>query len=281
VKILLAVDNTQPAVEAARTVRDCFPQAEVEILHVLDIEAVPHSHLSAALIDKYHEKIRRRLQAEADRFLPKVLEIVLRLSGGVRVLIRDGPTAEMILRTASSFYPDMIVLGSRGLREMQAWLLGSVSYRVAQEARCPVLLIKHLLPAIPKLLLVVDQSGSARRAVQFLFEQPGFPRYHVVVLCIQGSSPTQEGFLQQIQERLTRRALSVDARVLTGDPETVILECARREGIDLVVMAVTDPSQWWKRWLRDRLSHRIMRNATMSVLIIHAKDQDGQEEGAA
>ncbi|HEY3198263.1 MAG TPA: universal stress protein [Nitrospirales bacterium] len=268
-KILLAVDHTQQADEAARGVPECFPGAEVEILYALDIEAVPHSHLSAALIDKYHEKIRSRLQAEANKFLPKVAALFLRVAGRVRILMREGRASDVILKTAVSFRPDLIVLGSRGLSGMQAWLLGSVSYRVAEQAPCPVLLCKHLLPPVPKLLLVVDHTEAARRAIRFLTEQRAFQPGHVVVLFLDRSQSGAAATLTGIKEELSSREFSVDARLLTGDPTTRILQCAQTEASDVIILGITDASDWWRRWLEGTLSHSIMVAAHTSVLIIH------------
>jgi nucleotide-binding universal stress UspA family protein len=51
------------------------------------------------------------------------------------------PAAE-ILRVAEESGCDLIVLGSRGLSNVKAFLLGSVSDRVAHHAHCPVLIVK-------------------------------------------------------------------------------------------------------------------------------------------
>jgi nucleotide-binding universal stress UspA family protein len=267
-KILLAVDHTQQAEEAARGVPDCFPGAEIEILYALDIESVPHSHLSAALIDKYHQKIRARLQAEANKFLPAMAALFLRVAGRVRILMREGRASDVILKTAVSFHPDLIVLGSRGLSGIQAWLLGGVSYRVAEQAPCPVLLCKHLLPPVPKLLLVVDRTGAADRAIRFLTEQRAFQPGHVVVLFIDGAQAGGATALTRMTEELSARHLSVDARLLTGDPMSGILQCAQREASDVIIMGVSDVTGRWRRWLEGTLSHSIMVTAPTSVLII-------------
>ena len=270
-KILLAVDHTQQAKEAARRVPDCFPGAEVEILHVLDIEAVPHSHLSAALIDRYHQKIRARLQAEANRFLPNILELFLQVMGRVRVLVREGGTAEVILRTASSLHPDLIVLGSRGFTKVQAWLLGSVSYRVAQQARSPVLLIKHVLPARPKVLLMVDGSVASKRAVTLLAEQAVLSPCHVIVLVGGRPSPSRNASLRDVTARLSARGFTVDPRLLKGNPVTDILARAHAEAVDLIVTGTSDRYGWWRQWLWGNISRKIMMEAPTSVLLVRAE----------
>lgn len=54
-----------------------------------------------------------------------------------------GNAAAEILRVAEREKADLIVLGSRGLGGVKAFLLGSVSDRVAHHAHCPVLIVRR------------------------------------------------------------------------------------------------------------------------------------------
>jgi nucleotide-binding universal stress UspA family protein len=276
-KILLAVDNSRQAKEAARSVRDCFPGSEIELLHVLDIEAAPHSHLSAALIDEQHRKIRSRLWTDANRFLPKFVALFARMSRKVRVVVKEGHASDVILQMASASPPDLIVLGSRGLSELQAFVLGAVSYRVAHEAPCPVLLIKHALPPVPKILLAVDGSQGAQRAVRFVAGSSLFASSHVVVLTV--GSPTRElhEYVSTVVSELSSRGHTVDARVLQGGPAATILQRARDEGIDLIITGSRELRGWLHPWLWS-ISRKIIMHATISVLIVHGTAPENKEE---
>ncbi len=53
-----------------------------------------------------------------------------------------GNTAQIILDVAEAQQCDAIVLGSRGLGDLQRFLLGSISDRVAHHAHCAVLIVK-------------------------------------------------------------------------------------------------------------------------------------------
>ena len=53
-----------------------------------------------------------------------------------------GPMAEAILKAAEVRGCDLIVLGARGLSDLQGLLLGSVSHKVIQHAACPVLVVR-------------------------------------------------------------------------------------------------------------------------------------------
>jgi nucleotide-binding universal stress UspA family protein len=58
------------------------------------------------------------------------------------VLVR-GDAATEIIQYANDHEVDLILAGSRGLSEIQSWLLGSVSRKLVHYARCSVLIVKH------------------------------------------------------------------------------------------------------------------------------------------
>ena len=53
-----------------------------------------------------------------------------------------GHPAEVIPRIAEEERCDLIVLGSRGLNDIQSFFLGSVADRVTHHAHCPVLIVR-------------------------------------------------------------------------------------------------------------------------------------------
>lgn len=285
-KVLLVVDKSLHAEQAVRAVGACFSGAEVEILHALDIEAVPHSHLSAALIEEYHQKLRSALQNDADRFLPKFQTLLTPCSRNVSVSVREGPAAEVILQAAASSRSDLIVLGSRGLSEIQSLLLGGVSYRVAHEARCPVLLVKRELPAIRKILLAV-RSEAADQAVRFLAEQTLFTPCAVVALTVCPSSPFADllpeafrhhgrvsatEYLTAVKIRLASRGYAVEPLIDEGDPAAAILAHAQHEGIDLVVTGARGLRGGLKSLLLGNVSRKVVVHTSKCVLIVHGDD---------
>ncbi len=226
------------------------------------------------MIDSYHQKIRLRLETAANRFLPKVTASLLDVTAQVRVLVREGRTAEVIVQTALSSHPDLIVMGCRNLSRVRAWLLGGVSYRVAQEAPCPVLLCKQTLPAAPKILLVFDTPASTVCLMRFLVEHAIFAPCAVLVLSLTRSSHLVNEDLRSVTERLASRGFTVDTRRLSGEPVSSILNCARDEGIDVIATATSDTRGRWRPWQRRYVWERIMLQAHQTVLIIREPSWD-------
>jgi nucleotide-binding universal stress UspA family protein len=56
--------------------------------------------------------------------------------------VEEGPIARSIVARAKHHDADMIVVGSRGLGNIEATLRGGVSHRVELLAKCPVLTVR-------------------------------------------------------------------------------------------------------------------------------------------
>ncbi len=70
-----------------------------------------------------------------------------------------------IIKLAGSRGYGLIVLGSRGLSGLRSLILGSVSKKVAKEAKTSVLIVKNKVEGLPKILLGYDGSEEARQAL--------------------------------------------------------------------------------------------------------------------
>jgi nucleotide-binding universal stress UspA family protein len=83
-----------------------------------------------------------------------------RLGGEVEVEVdvHDGDPADVLIRVSERV--DMLVCGSRGYGPVRAVLLGSVSRRVADEARCPVLVLPRGVGAALDALLEEAPAGA-------------------------------------------------------------------------------------------------------------------------
>jgi nucleotide-binding universal stress UspA family protein len=73
---------------------------------------------------------------------------------------------------------DTVVVGSRGLGGFSGLLLGSVGVQLAAHAGCPVVVVRHTAgaggPETGRIVVGVDGSHDADRAMRFAFEQASF-----------------------------------------------------------------------------------------------------------
>lgn len=147
-KILVAIDGSEHAWKALDLAYDLATQhgAEVIALHVVPFEPMPEALRAFASVEHI------RLEEENARFhyartLGDNLTREAERRGrdkGVAVVGRtdEGRPADSILAVAEEEGVDMIALGCRGLSDAKALVLGSVSHKVANHARCTCLTVK-------------------------------------------------------------------------------------------------------------------------------------------
>jgi nucleotide-binding universal stress UspA family protein len=108
-------------------------------------------------LDRVLDRIRKDAEAALARRWP-----------GAKVEIVDRPPVEGILEVADAVGARAVVLGSRGYGPIRRLLLGSVSRGVVRDARCPVLVVKGSERPGRRLVLGLDGSAHAQKAVEFL-----------------------------------------------------------------------------------------------------------------
>jgi nucleotide-binding universal stress UspA family protein len=118
--------------------------------------------------------------------VPAVLALTRGLAGVAdsarRVLATRWPDADMalpdalpidgILGEARRIGARAIVLGSRGHGRLGRFVLGSVSRGVVRRAPCATLVVKGRLPETRRLVIALDGSANAHRAVAFVASLP-------------------------------------------------------------------------------------------------------------
>lgn len=83
------------------------------------------------------------------------------------IKVQSSDPAGEILKLANSGDYGLVVLGSRGLGSLKSLLMGSVSSKVAKEAKSSVLVVKTRFEAVPKILLGYDGSDQSKKALEF------------------------------------------------------------------------------------------------------------------
>ncbi len=144
-KLLIAVDgsaHSRMAVSLGSKIAAAL-HADVILLHVVWKEKVPKAMVDFASTEQIRGTDIDRLMNAAQKYFDHEAEIA-RKAGvkNVSVQVERGPIARTIIATTKQTGADMIVLGSRGLGDMEGLLRGGVSHRVEILAKCPVLVVK-------------------------------------------------------------------------------------------------------------------------------------------
>jgi nucleotide-binding universal stress UspA family protein len=161
-KVLIAVDDSDfgaDLVHAAMAVT--HPRrTEVTVANIRLLPVGQASRRSAASV----EPAARAPVEDAAR--------ILRQSGYIaKEIVRDltrGGVADELVRISDELGPDLVVMGSRGLSDLQALMTASVSHRVLAQADCPILFVREGARIEPprRLLLALDDSHHSHRAAR-------------------------------------------------------------------------------------------------------------------
>lgn len=88
---------------------------------------------------RFDEEIRENAKSLVNAALDRAKGAGLK---NVYASAEEGQPADMILTLASEYKSDLIVVGRRGIRGLERFLMGSVSSAVINHAKCDVLVVK-------------------------------------------------------------------------------------------------------------------------------------------
>ena len=171
-KILVPVDGSDHATRAAEFAGDLASKygAEVMLLHVVEPDLPTDAERRFAEVEHVAAgageplpwlenvpagliSVLQRVQESAtdQRILEFVSEQVVKAATQAldshgqapsRILIKDGSPSREILNAIKETGADLVVMGSRGLGDLEGLVLGSVSHKVAAQAPCNVVTVR-------------------------------------------------------------------------------------------------------------------------------------------
>jgi len=144
-KLLVAVDgsgHSLKAVDYAASIAAAM-NAQVIILYVLKTHTLPKGLEQYAENEHIQGGSEGVLLAASNSLVAEAKERAAK-SGAKNVTgeVIDGPVARTVIARAKHHNADMIVIGSRGMGNIEATLRGGVSHRVELLAKCPVLTVR-------------------------------------------------------------------------------------------------------------------------------------------
>lgn len=140
-RILVAYDGSdlsKKALDIALEFLQKDKRVELEVLSVTNTPSIAavgsYGVYSPEIIKEAHENAKKMIE-----------EVKTRLEGipnKNRIDVLEGNPGKMIVDFAKQSDVDLIILGSRGLSNLQELFLGSVSHFVVQRSHCPVFVVK-------------------------------------------------------------------------------------------------------------------------------------------
>jgi nucleotide-binding universal stress UspA family protein len=280
-KILLAVDGSKYGRWATEWIA-AMPFAtapQVKALHVLDLAALKAPFLVQPAVAGTHRLIQKevtRLQQRAKKVATDTTDLLATLHLQGKVAIVKGAAAPTIIKAAPT-RNGLIVIGSRGLSPIDRFMLGSVSTRVTTHVACSVLVVKQPSRPIVRLLLAIDGSKSAERAIQFIARElepgkggaaPEIAVTHVIpFLRYPELKEAGQAMVHDAAQTLAKAGYRTTEIVQLGDPADQLMKIAARQKADLIVTGAKGLGAV-ARFLLGSVSTKLVHLSPCSVLVV-------------
>jgi nucleotide-binding universal stress UspA family protein len=132
---------------------------------------------------------------------------------------------------------DLVVLGKRGNHaDFAKGHLGSNLERVIRSCQHPVLVASSAIWPMARFVFAYDGGPSARKALEYLAAEPLLQKMSCHLISVGKNDSKQARALPEAEKKLEDAGYEVNAELLSGDADEVILKAVERDGADLLVM---------------------------------------------
>lgn len=136
-KILVAVDGSKHSDKAAQYARGVARTQNAELVLLHCPGNIPRLIGGAA-----REKLQQDLEEAGRQLVANYQNLCEGFNVCYTIEVKIGDPANVLIKYAEENGVDLIVMGSRGLTDLEGLLLGSVTHHVLQRTCCPVLIIR-------------------------------------------------------------------------------------------------------------------------------------------
>jgi nucleotide-binding universal stress UspA family protein len=298
-KILCGTDLTPSAARAAKAAGRLAKRmgASLRLVHVVDL---PDTADLASESEDRAERLRTHVAAEiAEREeLLRAEAARIRPDAPPDTAVLRGQPDEAIVAEAARLGATLLAVGALGVRTGPRWRLGSTADRVAQQAPCPVLIVRDAKPFDSwsrderplRVVVGVDTTPSSDAAVAWLAHLRAagacsmvgahvyWPPEQRERLHLHGALPLGKGHPEVdavIGRELTARTAALgggnplELRIVGGLGRIAdhLVQIAEDEQADLVVVGSHQRSGFEKLW-HGSVSHGVIEAASMNVLCV-------------
>jgi nucleotide-binding universal stress UspA family protein len=275
-KLLYADSGTGQTQEMLKVLLDipAFQKAAINILHV-----VPPQVTADALTAKWEE---------GGKIITGILENVQLAPSKISTILRQGEPKDIVCQVAEEIDADLILMGSRGLKRLEAILENSVSQYVFQLTNRPMLLVKDdiYVKKIKRVMIALDKSAAAQSALDLvLFMLRDYPDAELILarvnpdlkpelLPLSKAEMENNPVITPAVEKAKKMGVPYRCIVTGGKPGEQICNLVEEYNIDLLVMGSPDRRPSVAKSLPDldrllgtSLSDYVRVNASCPVLL--------------
>lgn len=137
-KILIPTDGSEFANKAAK---HAIFLAKATGAEILAISVAENNFVNTLPLDDEVYQLNMLLKERSEENLEAFKELIGEDDVKISVKVKEGSPAKAILEVANEEDIDLIVIGSSGKSGFDRFIMGSVADKVANSAKCPVLVV--------------------------------------------------------------------------------------------------------------------------------------------
>lgn len=193
-----------------------------------------------------------------------------------------GSPAWEILNAADDFDPDLIVVGSQGRTVLSKFVLGSISQKVLNSARCSVRVARGRIEvdSSPERVVVgFDGSEGALSAADAVARRNWSPGSEVRLVAVgepAGPEPVGRDWIERAAveplEQLRKAGLAAELMIEPGSPKRVLIDEAEKWDADCIFVGAIAAAGRLERYLIGSTSSAIASRAHCSVEVVRVRD---------
>jgi nucleotide-binding universal stress UspA family protein len=214
-------------------------------------------------LQSFYAKIKNDLQAFGQSILEVCREDCSRAGVPFVSVLREGLPSTTLAEESRS--GDILFVGQKGENaRFDRTIVGSTTEDVVRSSPRPVMICPRQFREPEKLLFPYDGSITAERALQFLVNAFGSYWKELVLLF----SEEQESYLERELGYLSKHGVSFRVVAEKGSPVETVLEVARREGSDLILVGSHGRNRI-KDYLLGSTTVHLLRESEIPVLVVY------------
>ncbi|RKD97927.1 universal stress protein [Halopiger aswanensis] len=138
-RVLVPMDGSEPAEAALEYVLEMHPEADITVLHVIELEG------TTLTVDDglgFDDEVQRGMEEQAEAVFDRAQELAEEAAheGDLETTTGIGDPTRSIIDAAAD--ADLVVIGSHGRHGAARLLLGSVAETVARRSPVPVTIVR-------------------------------------------------------------------------------------------------------------------------------------------
>lgn len=128
--------------------------------------------------------------------------------------------------------------------------------------------------ALPHAVAQAEKYGAETVLLKVLqpLSEPAFSAPAAVRAAEEASARLLRDYLDGVAVRLREQGIAVQVALVEGKPYVEIIRFAEENEIDLIVMSTRGHSGW-SRWLLGSVADRVVRGATVPLLLVQCKQE--------